>query len=244
MKKMIQRMFAKANTTRLTGLALIVATAVPASAYSIESSLSFTNRYVTEGTDNDPDATTWSLFELSVPVDQWSFELFYGQALRGGSYNEVGLVTAYNWSMGDVDLLTGIHHVRYPSLEDSSSWEWLIGFELEPIPGLEFFGELFYDFDDVKGGFLELGAAAPIEFEAIPNFSLTPVLIFGVDLGYESGVRSPRGSFLQPSVHAEYEINDQLSVFAAAYHQVGLSVLNDLGEPDLSWVSFGLGGRF
>lgn len=212
---------------------------------STNAELSFSNRYVTEGIDNDPDSSAYSFAEVSVETGGFLVGAWYAQSLRGSSENEVNIFAEYGFDLDPLEIFIGLNFLTFPTPDEEDTWEVYLGFEYPVFDHLVLFGETYYDFDEVDGGFLELGFALPFAPEAFHDqFELSPYALIGIDYGFVSGPRRLRENNLQVGLEATYAVTDQLVVFGSAHHSFRLKNLRDEGEGDVTWVAAGLGFSF
>lgn len=220
----------------LTGTAPSLA-AVPA----LESSASISNRYVTEGINNDPDSSGYSFLEISGEYELVTLGIWYAQSLRGSSYNEVNLFAEYGFAIDDLELFAGVNFLTFPAPEDSDTWEIYAGGEYALLSWLNLFAETYYDIDEVKGGFLEVGASVPLPDIGIDErLEIAPYVLYGVDYGFVSEPRRLRSNNIQFGIEAAFEVMPELLLFAAAHHSFRLSNLKNEGEGDVTWVEGGV----
>ncbi len=118
--------------------------------------------------------------------------------------------------------------------EDPDSWEAFVGFEWEVIDMVHLFGEFYHDFDDVDGGFLELGIATEIP-HPVEGLELVPYAMIGFDAGFVSGTRRLNENNVIIGLEAEFEVNDVTALFAGVHHSFALSNLDDEDEGDVTW---------
>lgn len=241
----------KANTTINSLLigALALGSFAPAMALTMEPALearaTFSNRYVTEGINNDPDSSGFSFLELTAEFEPITLGVWYAQSLRGSAYNEVNLFAEYGFVWEKLELFAGINFLTFPAPDDSNTWEFYIGGEYELLPWLTLFGQTYYDFDEVRGGFLELGASTVLpELGIDERLEISPYVLYGVDYGYVSGPRRLRSNNIQLGINADFEVQSNLVVFAGVHHSFRLSNLKNEDEGDVSWVEAGVSWRF
>ncbi len=203
------------------------------------------NRYVTEGIDNDPDSSGFWFNTLTADYQDFTFGAWYGQSLRGSAYNEINLFAEYGFSLGEVELFAGVTWLTFPAPDESSTWELYVGFEYEAHPLLTLFGETYYDVDEVRGGFVELGVASVLPTDGIDErLTLTPYGLWGLDYGYVSGPRRLKGNNLQFGLQAAFAIDANWDLFGSLNHSFRLGNLRAEDEGDVTWVSAGFALRF
>jgi hypothetical protein len=235
------------KTASRLALSLCAAFAVPAAqaALEVEGSASIASRYVAEGMDVDPDSSAFFLGEVTATVEAFTFGVFYAQSLRRSSTNEINLFAEFGFGLGDVDLFAGINYLTFPAGDDADTWEFYVGFEYELNPNVVFFGETYYDFDEVRGGFLELGVAFPFSpMAGDENWELAPYVQLGVDYGFVSGPRRLRENNFQIGLLSTYALSDNAELFAGIHHSFRLKNLRDEGEGDVTWVEAGVSFAF
>lgn len=217
---------------------------VIASDWVMELSNSWTNSYVTEGSNNDRSSSFWTLNEVLVEKNDFVMGAFYAQSLNS-AYNEVQLFTGYQWAFESVQFHAGFAHVIYPALDADKSWELYMGLEYALNPHLLVTTEAFYDFDDVGGGVAEIGLAFPFPgIELIPALGITPYTFIGIDYGYESDGRKLRRNHWQFGVEFEYEFADSVSALLGIHRTVRLKNMRELDEPTSFWVEAGISASF
>lgn len=227
-------------TAFITGL-----TATSFAAWEISASSVLSNRYVTEGVSNDPDSSAYIFNEVSLTLDAFTVGAWYAQSLRGSSYNEVNLFAEYGFAMGEVDIFAGINFLTFPTPGDSDTWELYLGVHYRPHENVVLFLDTYYDIDEVRGGFLWVGAAFPFApFEANDRWELEPYVRLGVDYGYVSGPRRLRENNFEIGLFATYTLNDNADLFAGVHHSFRLKNLRDEGEGDVTWVEAGVSFAF
>lgn len=204
-------------------------------------STAISNRYVTEGMDNVPDGSAVLLNEVTATVGLFTGGIAYTQFLDD-SYNELnfsvgmaGEIDAFAWEVG-------ITYLTFPAPDEPSTWEIGVGVSWEITPQLVAFAGTYYDFDDVRGGFVEIGLEAPLAIR--DGLTLTPYTLLGIDYGFVSGPRRLKENNWQFGISAEYGINDIVSVFASAHHSIRLSNLRAEGEGNVTWAVLGLTAAF
>jgi len=202
-----------------------------------------TSRYVTEGTNIAPGSDLLFQGEASAHLAGFTAGAVYVQSLSGTTYNEVNLVGQYGLDLGPVALFGGVTFLTYPSLDDPNSWELFIGFEWEALPGVTLFGETYYDVDDIKGGFLELGVAYELPLDLDP-FVLEPYVLVGIDYGYVSRPRALKENNFQVGLEITYDAGDHWEIFAAGHYSFALTNLRNEDLGDIGWVQAGLRFEF
>ncbi len=201
------------------------------------------NRYVTEGISHVPDADALLFSDLAVTWRGISVGAAYVQALNGDSYNEVNLYAEHGFEIGAWRPYVGINYLTYPAPDDADSWEVYAGFEWDGMPFLTWFAEAFYDFDDVKGGFVEIGVAAEVP-HPVPALTLSPYVSFGADFGYYSGTRTLTENHAQVGLNLTLDIRDGVSLIGGLHHSFALTNLDRLGEGDVTWATVGVSVSF
>ncbi len=210
-----------------------------------EWSSELSNRYVTEGIDNDPDSSGYWFNTLTADYRDFTFGAWYGQSLRGSAYNEVNLFAEYGFALGELELFGGVTWLTFPVPDESSTWELYVGFEYEAHPFLTLFGETYYDIDEVRGGFVELGVASMLPTGGLDDrLELTPYALWGLDYGYVSGPRRLKGNNLQFGIDAAFAVADNWEIIGSLNHSFRLGNLRAGEEGDVSWVSAGVAFRF
>jgi hypothetical protein len=205
----------------------------------------WSNRHISEGVDDDPDSAGFWFNTLTASYGDYTFGGWYAQSLRGSAYNEVNLFAEYGISLGDLTLFGGVTWLTFPAPADVNTWELYLGFEYEVQSRLTFFGEAFYDIDDIRGGFIELGIASVLPTDGFDErLDIVPYGLIGIDFGYVSGPRRIKGNNLQFGLEASYAVDTNWEVIGSINHSFRLSNLRAQGEGDVSWVSAGLVFRF
>ncbi|MCC5806945.1 MAG: hypothetical protein JJU00_11520 [Opitutales bacterium] len=210
--------------------------------FTADLTATFATRYVTEGVDNDPDSSGYLFTEATATLDVFTFGAMYAQSLRGSSFNEVNAFGGFGWETLGVALFTGLNYLAFPATGDPDEWEWFLGFEYETEPEILFFGEAYYGFDEINGGFIEAGAAYAVA--AGDGFEVIPYALLGTDFGYVSDSRRLRANNFQAGVHVEYAAAPNAVLFAGAHHSFRLSNLRRAGEGDVSWLEAGVSVAF
>lgn len=241
----------KTNTTikSLLVSALAFGALAPAkviySAAEFEMTTSYSSRYITAGENNDPDSSGFLFSGITAEFEPITLGVWYAQSLRGSAYNEINLFAEYSITWEDFLFYSGITYLTYPALEDNKSWEYHIGVEYALWPWLNLFAETYYDFDDVRGGHIELGVSSTLSETGFDErLEITPYAFYGIDYGYVSGPRRLRSNNIQLGVEAEFELQPGVTLFAGAHHSFRLSNLRDEDVGDVSWVEAGFSWRF
>lgn len=232
------------NSNTYTSFArwLAAGLAVPGAlaAVEIDWSASFANRYVAEGINEDPDSSGFLFNEVTVAVNGFTAGAWYAQSVRGSSTNEINLFAEYGFALGEVELFAGVNFLTFPAPDEPDTWELYFGFEYALNENLVFFGVTYYDIDEIRGGFIELGVAVPFAPVAGDDrWLLEPYAQLGVDYGYVSGPRSLRANNFQVGLGGAYALTDAAEIFAGVHHSFRLSNLRDEGEGDVSWAEVG-----
>ncbi len=128
--------------------------------WDVNSSLTWENCYVTEGIDNMP-RTSFLFSELDVGWHGLWLGAWWAEALSV-SCNEVNLFSEYGVDAGPLSVYAGATRLEFPSGADSATWELYAGIEHSAGEYLTLFMEIYYDIDEVKGGFMETGIGADI----------------------------------------------------------------------------------
>lgn len=239
----------KHQTTISTGLTLTLFTCnallpiQPLSAAEVdwEISTAISNRYVTEGIDNVPDGGMVSLNEISGSIGLFHAGIAYAQFLDV-SYNELNFFAGVAGEAGSLAWEAGVTYLTFPAPDEPSTWEIGLGVSWEINPHWVLFAGAYYDIDEVRGSFLELGFEFPLEINE--GITLTPYTLLGIDYGFVSGPRRLQENNWQFGLTAEYAINGVLTIFAAGHHSVRLSNLRAEGEGNVTWAVLGLTASF
>lgn len=221
----------------------IPAEVAPTPGLTISGYFSFENRYVTEGIDNDPDADAYFFSELALETMGFTLGAFYAQALKGSPENEVNLFLEYGFDIRGFETFVGVQYLIYPATDEANSWEAFIGFEWPVHDFVNLYGEFFYDFDEIDGGFIELGVSSEIP-QPLENLVLEPYVQVGIDFGYLRENRRLRENNVQIGLVAVYEITEAFSLFGAINHSFALRNLDNLDEGDVTWGGGGLAFSF
>ena len=192
------------------------------------------NRYVTEGMDHVPESD-FLLADVTLDLKGVVVGAFWAEALDD-SYNEVNLSAIHPFRAGALDFFLGVGRNEFPSGADQGSWEVLGGAEWV-IPNLvTLFAETWYDFDALKGGFLEAGMIR--EFGG--RLSFEPYVLMGLDYGFVSGPRRLKENHVQFGGVAYWAWTSVASLFGGIHHSVALTNLDGEGEGDVTWGGGGL----
>ncbi|TVP80347.1 MAG: hypothetical protein EA353_04000 [Puniceicoccaceae bacterium] len=227
----------------MLGVSMLSATIAEPIEFKLTTSVS--NRYVSEGIDNDPESSAFSFVEVTAESHGFLFGAWYAQSLRGSATNEANLFGEYGFDVGPIELFAGVNYLTFPALEDNDTWELYLGFEYAVLEKLIAYGLTYYDIDEVKGGFLELGLLVPLApggFDGRLEFA--PYAQVGADYGYVSGPRRLRANNFQVGIGASYGVNESVEIFGSANHSFRLKNLRNEGEGDVSWVEAGVAVRF
>lgn len=209
----------------------------------IDFEFGYASRYVTEGIDNLPDADGIFFSELAVEVEGITLGGVFVQGIND-SYNEVNVYLEYGLGIGLATAYAGVQFLTYPAGdEDRDSWEAYAGLELDLTGWATAYGEYYYDFDDVEGGFLMLGLETDIP-QLVEKLTLTPYIEYGIDAGFVSGPRRLSENNLQIGLNAAWELTEAVELFAGAHHSFALTNLDREDEGDVSWVHAGLSLSF
>lgn len=201
------------------------------------------NRYVSDGLSHVPDTDAVLLADVAAGYRGFTIGSAYIQALNDDSYNEVNIYAEYGFDLGAWQPYAGINFLTYPAPDDDDSWEVYAGFEWDGIPHLTWFAEAFYDFDDVQGGFVEIGVAADVPQPA-SALILSPYVSFGADFGYYSGTRTLTENHVQVGLDITVEITHAVSLTGGIHHSFALTNLDRLGEGDVTWAAAGVSASF
>ena len=209
----------------------------------LSGAVSVENRYVTEGVNNEPDADALLFSEVALETMGFTAGVVYVQALSGSSYNEIDLFLEYGMEFGDLETYVGIQFLTFPAPDEEDTWEVYAGFEWAVLPLLNLYGEFYYDFDEVDGGFIELGVSTEIP-QPVEELSLEPYVQLGVDYGFLRENRRLRENNLQIGLVATFDLTDNLALFGSLNHSFALDNLDQLEEGDVTWGGAGLAFSF
>lgn len=210
---------------------------------AVSGSVSVENRYMSEGVDNEPDADGFFFSELALESMGFTLGAFYIQPTSGSSYNEANLFLEYGPDLGPVETYFGVQYLTFPAPGDPDTWEAFVGFEWPAIDLVNLYGEFYYDFDEIEGGFLELGISAEIP-QPVEELELEPYVQIGVDYGYLRKNRRLRENNLQIGLVGTYELTENFAVFGLINHSFALDNLDQLEEGDVTWGGGGLAFDF
>jgi len=205
--------------------------------YWISASGSVANRYVSEGVDNVP-GSRFFFGEIAGGYESFTLGIWYAEAFSN-AYNEINLFADYAIDLDPVEIYFGVNYLYYPSDAAPESWEAYTGIEWNPLNAITLFAETFYDFDDVKGGFIETGVVGNLPLEQI-SLEIQPYALLGIDYGFVSGVRRLRENNLQFGLEGDWSVTEILSFFANINHSFALRNLDNLDKGDVSWGTVGL----
>lgn len=204
---------------------------------AIELAFSVSNRYVTEGIDNVP-GTPFVFSEVALGYRGFEVGLWYGEALSD-IYNEVIPYVQYTFDLDPVEIFVGINYVWYPSAQDPDSWEYYGGIEYTPMEYVTLFLEGYYDFVDIRGGFIETGIVGNVPFPD-ERVGIHPYVMLGIDYGYVSGVRQLRQNNFQFGIEADFQVSDNVAFFGYVNRTISLSNLRAIDEGNVTWGGAGI----
>lgn len=240
-KFMIQPKYMK---PKISALFALFAIAVGAGGDTVETSVMLSNRYVTEGIDNVPESSSFLLGEVATDLGPVTLGAFYVQSL-GNAYNEVNLFAEHGNDLGPIEWYAGLQFLTFPAPGDADTWEVYLGFECPIHDHIVLFGEAYYDFDEVRGGFIEFGASFPLPTPTDwDGLGWHPYVLMGMDCGFVSGPRRLRANHLQFGIEAEYSLNDNIAFIASLNRSQRLSNLRAAGEGNFYWGEAGVLMRF
>lgn len=205
--------------------------------YWVQATVEASNRYVTEGIDNVP-GSGFVFGEVAGGYSGFTLGVWYAEALSD-AYNEINVYGDYTLDLGPVEAYVGLNYLYYPSGADPKSWEVYAGFEWAFVDWLSLFAETYYDFDDVRGGFIEAGLAGDVPL-ADDRVCIRPYMMFGIDYGYVSGVHRLRANNFQIGIECCIQVTRHVELFAGVSHSFAMSNLNRIGEGDVTWGGGGL----
>ncbi len=203
----------------------------------IEASFSISNRYVTEGIDNVPD-TPLVFSEVSISYEGFTAGIWYAEALDN-VYNEVIPYLQYTLDLDPVEIFGGVNYVWYPSAQDPDSWEFYGGIEYTPIEWVTLFIEGYYDFDEIRGGFIETGVVGNVPFPD-ERVSINPYAMFGIDYGYVSGSRRLKENNFQCGIEVSLQVSENVAFFGNVNRSWAMANLRSINEGDVTWGGGGI----
>lgn len=205
--------------------------------------LSYSSRYVGEGIDYAPDADGIFFSELTLGIENVTLGGVFIQGIND-SYNEVNIYLEGGLEWDSASAYSGVQFLAYPAGDEGDdSWEFYIGFEADLMNLATVYGEYFYDFDDVKGGFLLLGLESDIP-QPVGALTVTPYVEFGVDHGYVSGTRRFSENKLQIGLNAAFALTEFAEVIGGVHHSFALTNLDREDEGDVTWAHVGIALAF
>lgn len=204
---------------------------------AVELSFSASNRYVTEGIDNVP-GTPFVFSEIKLGYEGFEAGVWYAEALSN-VYNEVIPYAQYTVDLERIEIFGGMNYVWYPSAQDRDSWEFYGGIEYSPIDYLTLFVESYYDFDEIRGGFIETGLVGNVPFSD-ERVGIHPYALLGIDYGYVSGVRRLKENNFQFGVEIEIQISDSVALFGDVNRTQSLANLRAINEGNVTWGGGGI----
>lgn len=221
----------------------ITAWAAQALEHEIALELGYASRYVAEGMDAAPDADGVFFSELALEIESFTLGGVFVQGINN-SYNEVNVYLEYGLEWEQAAAYAGVQFLTYPAGdEDPDSWEAFIGGELDLLGLATLYGEYFYDFDDLDGGFIEVGIETEIP-QPVADLSIAPYVQLGVDAGFVSGTRKLKENNVDVGVNAAYALTDAVDLFGGIHHSFALTNLDREDEGDVSWGEIGIGLTF
>ncbi len=228
----------------IAGIVLGVASwSAQAQEHEIEVELGYASRYVGEGIDYAPDADGIFFSELAFGIEPVTLGTLFLQGIND-SYNEVNVYLEYGLEWDVAAAYAGVQFLTYPAGdEDADSWEAFVGGEVEVLGLATVYGEYFYDFDDVDGGFIEIGMETEIP-QPVADLTITPYVQLGVDAGYVSGTRTLAENNVDIGVNVAWAMTDAVELFGGVHHSFALTNLDREGEGDVSWAHAGIGLAF
>ncbi len=211
--------------------------------FAFDAAVTWESRYVTEGINNVPGS---SFIATEAVVSRHGFGLgaWWTEAFSD-SYNEVNMFADYTHAIGTVEVTLGLNRLEFPAGDDPSTWEVYGGVLWEAVEQVELFVETYYDFDDVRGGFMEAGFA----FEpAIPSpgdrLGVTLYGLTGFDYGFVSDPRRLQENNVQVGLTGSWSLHKNVDLIAHVNHSVALTNLDREGEGDVTWGGAGLAASF
>ena len=112
-------------------------------AVEFNASASLSNRYVTEGIDNDPDSSGFFFSEITAESYGFTLGAWYAQSMRGSSYNEINLFGEYGFEVYGAKLFFGVNFLTFPAPDDPDTREVYLGFEYPVHDHVVLFGETY-----------------------------------------------------------------------------------------------------
>lgn len=200
------------------------------------------NRYVAEGISEDNDADGFFFGEIAFEKADFTLGAAYVQALSGSIYNEVNLFAEYAFDLGDIVPFVGVQWNTFPK-EGGNEGEAFVGFDWAAWEDLTLYGEFFYEFYDVRGGFFTFGA----EYELanfVEGIVLTPYAEIGIDYGWVSESRRLIENNFQIGLVASHELENGIELFAGLNHSFALNNLDREDEGDVTWGGVGVAFGF
>lgn len=227
----------------IVGRAPFLITDLSAQGWEGSASFEVQNRYVAEGVSEDNDADGFFFGEIAFEKADVTLGAAVVQAIRGSSYNEINLFAEYAFDLGDFVPFIGIQGTGFPTEGPPNEAEIFIGFDWDVWEDIVIYGEFFYEFYEVEGGFFTIGAEYELP-ELVEGVSLTPYGEFGVDYGFVSEDRDIIENHLQFGLVANYEVQEGLDVFASIQHSIALTNLDREDEGDVTWGGVGVAVGF
>ncbi|MCH8474002.1 MAG: hypothetical protein LAT55_02105 [Opitutales bacterium] len=206
-------------------------------------SLEVQNRYVAEGISEDNDADGFFFGEIAFEKADFTLGAAYVQAISGSIYNEVNLFAEYAFDLGEFVPFVGVQWNTFPAEGDDNEGEAFVGFDWEAWEDLTVYGEFFYEFYDVRGGFFTFGAEYELA-EVVEGIVFTPYAEIGVDFGFVSESRRLIENNFQIGLVASHELENGVELFAGLNHSFALNNLDREDEGDVTWGGVGVAFGF
>ena len=203
------------------------------SAMSAEVSISYNDKYVSEGRDNLDQGGAWWLGASESMGTGLSLSALYGVASDSSvDYDELNLTLNKDWQLGDTTLYSYYNRLEYFELNDHDN-EFGIGANKSLWNGINSNVELVYN-TATDGRFLVFNANKSIY--ADDTHQVTPHVQVGFDDGYAS--TNHRG-YNHTSVGLTYafKVNSQWRLQLFTEHNFVGSQIESEGRDDITWIA-------
>ncbi len=196
----------------------------------------FDSKYVTEGRDNVPSAEGLVSVQARIESHGLVTGLWYGESVND-PYDELNAFFGYERKIADLALAATYTFLHFPC-EGTHSHEWLVSAAYERFEWLTPGATFYYDFDKLRGGFLELSLRGKIKLKG-DRISLQPYALAGVDWGYVSAANDDWNNF-QIGIELPVKLHEKAELVGYVAHSWALTNLRKEGLGDVSWAGIKL----
>ncbi len=212
--------------------------------WSLDLGYDHASRYMFRGVDlldgepYESPYVTWTVGDFSL-----YYSGYYGKVGKGGPrYEEADVGADYTFKLGEsVSLTTGAIAYLYPK-EDSGTDTTELYATLAVDTFLAPTVSVYWDVDAYDGGYASFGLSHSVPLGSRLSVELSAAV--GLDFGYNDPDTSGDLNDVLLGVSLPWQLGEHFYLKASAQRSIALSVLDDLGQDDVSFYTVGGGFSF